>query len=74
MTGLIIVWGTRQFPDSPFIGVSIAFFSLGIGQSIGSVIAGLLIDGTSFPFAFIAFSIAGALFVFCKIKISGNKA
>ncbi|RLQ90133.1 MFS transporter [Planomicrobium sp. Y74] len=74
MTGLIIVWGTRQFPDSPFIGVSIAFFSLGIGQSIGSIIAGLLIEGTSYPFAFIVFSIIGVLFVFCKVKILNSEA
>lgn len=74
MTGLIIVWGTRQFPDSPFIGVSIAFFSLGVGQSIGSIGAGLLIEGTSYPFAFIMFSIAGSLFTFCKVKVLGYKA
>ncbi|QHJ70075.1 MFS transporter [Planococcus halotolerans] len=74
MTGLIIVWGTRQFPDSPFIGVSIAFFSLGIGQSIGSIIAGLLIEGTSYPFAFIVFSIVGALFIFCNVTTLTSKS
>ncbi|WP_404337748.1 MFS transporter [Planococcus rifietoensis] len=31
MTGLFIVWGTRHFPDTPSVGVSLSFFSLGIG-------------------------------------------
>ncbi len=73
MTGLFIVWGTRQFPDSPSVGVSLAFFSLGIGQSIGSIIAGLLIEETSYSFAFILFSIVGSLFFFCKTTTLNEK-
>lgn len=69
MTGLFIVWGTRQFPDSPSTGVSISFFSLGIGQSAGSIAAGMLVEGISYPFAFILFSIIGLLFLFCRTTI-----
>ncbi|ANU21444.1 MFS transporter [Planococcus plakortidis] len=66
MTGLFIVWGTRHFPDIPSVGVSLSFFSLGIGQSIGSVAAGVLIDGLSYPIAFLSFAAIGLLFVFIK--------
>lgn len=69
MTGLFIVWGTRQFPESPSLGVSISFFSLGIGQSIGSIAAGVLIERLSYPFAFILFSLIGLFFLFCKTAI-----
>lgn len=66
MTGLFIVWGTRHFPDTPSVGVSLSFFSLGIGQSIGSIAAGVLIDGMSYPIAFLSFAAIGLLFIFIK--------
>lgn len=74
MTGLFIVWGTRQFPETPSLGVSISFFSLGVGQSLGSFIAGLLIEEISYPFAFVFFGVAGFLFLFCKVRIVSSSA
>lgn len=73
MTGLFIVWGTRQFPETPSVGVSISFFSLGIGQSLGSAIAGNLIEATSYPFTFLLFSAIGFVFVFGKTAIVPSK-
>ena len=66
MTGLFIVWGTRHFPDAPSVGVSLSFFSLGIGQSLGSVAAGTMIVGMSYPIAFLSFAAIGLLFIFIK--------
>lgn len=66
MTGLFIVWGTRHFPDTPSVGVSLSFFSLGVGQSLGSIAAGVLIDGMSYPIAFLSFAVIGLLFIFIK--------
>lgn len=74
MTGLFIVWGTRQFPETPSLGVSMSFFSLGVGQSLGSFIAGLLIEEISYPFAFVFFGVAGFLFLFCKVRIVSSSA
>lgn len=74
MTGLFIVWGTRQFPESPSIGVSLSFFSLGIGQSIGSIMAGVLIEEISYPFAFISFSLVGLFFLLCKTTVLSPSA
>lgn len=72
MTGLFIVWGTRDFPDAPSTGVSISFFSLGIGQSLGSIAAGMLIEEFSYALAFIAFAGIGLLFLFCKTTGSSD--
>ncbi|WP_142829639.1 MFS transporter [Planococcus soli] len=73
MTGLFIVWGTRDFPDAPSTGVSISFFSLGIGQSLGSMAAGMLIEEISYSLAFIVFAGIGFLFLFCKTTIFSEK-
>ncbi|MDQ0427264.1 putative MFS family arabinose efflux permease [Planomicrobium stackebrandtii] len=72
MTGLFIVWGTRDFPDAPSTGVSISFFSLGIGQSLGSMVAGILIVEISYSLAFIVFAGVGFLFLFCKTTVSSD--
>ena len=45
LTGLCIVWGARLFPQRPAHGVMVSFFALGIGQTIGSPLAGVLADG-----------------------------
>ncbi|RNF38848.1 MFS transporter [Planococcus salinus] len=66
MTGLFIVWGTRHFPTTPAVGVSLSFFALGIGQSIGSAVAGVLIEEMSYTFAFLAFALVALLFIFCR--------
>lgn len=73
MTGLFIVWGTRQFSHAPSVGVSISFFSLGIGQSLGSVTAGIFIEAISYPFAFFLYSAVGFFFVFCKTELVSSK-
>ncbi|MGE7601534.1 MFS transporter [Peribacillus sp. NPDC097675] len=64
ITGLYIVWATRIFEKSPAIGVSLSFLSLGIGQSLGSFLAGKTIEMTSYPLAFILFSILGLVGLF----------
>ncbi|GAA0351612.1 MFS transporter [Bacillus horti] len=59
LTGLFIVWGTRLFPSSPAMGVSLAFLALGAGQSVGSFAAGLLIEATSYLFCFLFVPLIG---------------
>ncbi|PPA70432.1 MFS transporter [Jeotgalibacillus proteolyticus] len=61
MTGIFIVWATRIFSDSPSLGVSLSFLFLGIGQSIGSTIAGTTIAAFSYPFSFTLFSLIGLI-------------
>lgn len=68
MTGILLVWGTRRFPDSPYTGVSLAFLLLGIGQTVGSTTAGYAIEYFSYPFSFTLFSVIGLTGLLVPVK------
>lgn len=68
MTGVLLVWGTRCFPESPYIGVSLSFFFLGIGQTVGSSFAGFSIEFLSYSTSFLLFAGIGTLVLFMPIK------
>lgn len=70
MTGLFIVWGSREFSSMPAVGVSLSFLLLGVGQTVGSAVAGELIEVTSFPFSFISFSFVCLLGLLVPVKIT----
>ncbi|MEY8749281.1 MFS transporter [Alkalicoccobacillus gibsonii] len=70
MTGLFIVWGSREFSNMPAVGVSLSFLLLGIGQTVGSAVAGELIQVSSFPFSFISFSFVCLLGLLVPVKIT----
>lgn len=61
ITGLMIVWATRVFKIQPSAGVSVAFLSLGVGQSIGSSMAGGVIEYTSYTLSFLVFALIGTI-------------
>jgi len=67
MTGIFIVWASRIFPAFPSVGVSLSFLSLGVGQSIGSFIAGGTIASYSYPSTFMVFSIIGLVGLFVPV-------
>lgn len=56
LTGLCIVWAARIYPHMPARGVTLSFFSLGVGQTLGSPLAGALADisGLATVFAVVA--------------------
>lgn len=68
ITGLLLVWGTKRFSDTPFVGVSLAFFCLGIGQTIGSSVAGMMIEMISYPFTFSVFAVFGLTALLVPVK------
>ncbi|GEL68106.1 MFS transporter [Marinilactibacillus psychrotolerans] len=68
ITGLLLVWGTKRFSDTPFVGVSLSFFCLGIGQTIGSTVAGMMIEMISYPFTFGLFALFGLMAFFVRVK------
>ncbi|AIC94310.1 MULTISPECIES: MFS transporter [Shouchella] len=61
LTGLFIVWATRMDDMMPSTGVSLSFLALGIGQSLGSFVAGKLIESLSYSLTFTLFSLAGLI-------------
>ncbi|APM40258.1 MFS transporter [Clostridium kluyveri] len=66
ITGVFIVWGVKLFVEAPFLGVSLSFLSLGIGQSFGSLTAGSIIDLASYAFGFLLFAGIGLCGLFVR--------
>jgi predicted MFS family arabinose efflux permease len=57
LTGLMLLWGLRIYPDHPAFGVGAPFFLIAAGQALASPLIGLLSDATT---ATIAFGVAAA--------------
>ncbi|MET3505971.1 MFS transporter [Halalkalibacter oceani] len=68
LTGVLVIWATRLFPAEPSIGVSLSFLALGLGQSLGSLAGGALIDSTAYPFAFLMFASLGTAGLFIAVR------
>ncbi|GAF65176.1 putative MFS transporter [Bacillus sp. TS-2] len=68
LTGLFIVWSIRLFKDLPALGVSLSFLALGLGQSIGSFFAGMMIEMTNYPISFTLYAAIGLLGLFIPIE------
>jgi predicted MFS family arabinose efflux permease len=61
LTGVLLVWGTRTFPDAPALGVGAAFLLIALGQTLAAPVVGLLSDIATAPVAFGAAALAAAL-------------
>ncbi len=61
LTGVLLVWGTRTYPDAPALGVGAAFLLIAVGQTLGAPVVGLLSDLATAPVAFGATALAAAL-------------
>lgn len=63
LTGVLLVWGTRLFPDNPSYGVTMAFLLIAVGQVVGAPATGALADAATLTTAFVAcagLGVAGA--------------
>lgn len=56
LTGVYLVWGIRVYDDRPAVGLGLAFLMIAIGQVVGTPVAGMLIEATSHPLAFVVFA------------------
>ncbi|MCT7657946.1 YbfB/YjiJ family MFS transporter [Mycobacterium deserti] len=52
LTGLVLLWGIRVYPDHPAFGVGAPFLLIAAGQALGSPAIGALSDGFTVPVAF----------------------
>ncbi|MCV7154939.1 MFS transporter [Mycolicibacterium pyrenivorans] len=59
LTGLLLVWSTRVYPDKPSLGVGLSFFMVAFGQALGAPTAGVLIDARGATTTFILFAMVG---------------
>ncbi|MEN6671063.1 YbfB/YjiJ family MFS transporter [Psychrobacter sp. B38] len=68
LTGIYLVWGIRVYDDRPAIGLGLPFLVLAIGQIIGTLVAGMLIEATNHLITFIIFAGIGLIPIFLKYK------
>ncbi|MDJ1370785.1 MFS transporter [Gulosibacter molinativorax] len=54
LTGLLLIWGTAVYSQTPAAGVGLAFLAIAIGQSAGAPIVGALSEAIGPPAAFTA--------------------
>ena len=61
LTGILLVWAIRLFPDRASFGVGISFLLIAVGQAVGAPLAGAGVDPLTLPGVFIACAVvAGA--------------
>jgi predicted MFS family arabinose efflux permease len=59
LTGLMLLWSTRLYPDRTSFGVGVAFFTIAAGQAVGAPAAGALIDAVGPRIAFVVIAAVG---------------
>ncbi len=59
LTGLVLLWSARLYPDSTSFGVGLAFFTIAAGQALGAPVVGALIDLIGVTAAFVAIAVTG---------------
>lgn len=59
LTGLLLLWSVRLYPDRTSFGVGLSFFTIAAGQALGAPAAGLLIDAVGAAAAFVTIALVG---------------
>ncbi|MGE2735935.1 MFS transporter [Mycolicibacterium vaccae] len=60
MSGLLLIWSTRVYPESASLGVGLSFFALAAGQALGAPLTGALTENLGYPTAFVVVAAVGA--------------
>jgi predicted MFS family arabinose efflux permease len=59
LTGLLLLWSVRIYPDRTSFGVGVSFFTIAAGQALGAPVVGGLIDAVGPRTAFVAVALVG---------------
>jgi predicted MFS family arabinose efflux permease len=54
LSGMLLLWATRLFPDRASYGVGLAFLLVAVGQAVGSPLAGAGVETLTLPGVFVA--------------------
>ena len=75
LTGVLLVWGVKVFVKNASLGIGIPFLMLAVGQVIGSIVAGSLVDQFDYSATFLIYGIIGmmALFIYPTVKVKPMK-
>ncbi|MHB7917170.1 MFS transporter [Staphylococcus borealis] len=75
ITGVLLVWGVKVFLKNASLGIGIPFLMLAVGQVLGSVVAGSLVDQFNYTMTFLIYGLIGmiALFIYPKVNVKPMK-
>ena len=59
LTGLLLLWSVRLYPDRTSFGVGLSFFTIAAGQALGAPAGGVLIDAAGARTAFVVIALIG---------------
>jgi hypothetical protein len=60
LTGLLLLWAIRVYPDSASFGVGLSFFAIAAGQALSAPAVGALAEMTTMGTAFVIVAAVGA--------------
>jgi predicted MFS family arabinose efflux permease len=66
LTGLLLLWGTRIYTDTPAAGVGLAFLVVALGQAGGAPAIGAIAEAFSAQIAFLAAALIAVLGCFIR--------
>ncbi|ANI42811.1 YbfB/YjiJ family MFS transporter [Mycolicibacterium vaccae] len=61
LSGLLLLWSTRLYPESAAFGVGMSFFAIAAGQAIGAPVVGALIESFGYTAAFLVFAVVSLI-------------
>lgn len=61
LTGLLLIWGTRIYTETPAAGVGLAFLVIALGQAGGALAIGAIAEASSLQSAFLVAALIGVL-------------
>lgn len=74
LTGVLLVWGTRVYPDKPAFGVGAPFLLVALGQAVAAPVVGLLSDATTPALAFYVAAVTTVLGAFARPRAISAKS
>lgn len=75
ITGVLLVWGVKLFVKNASLGIGIPFLMLAVGQVIGSVLAGPIVEELGYTFTFVIYGIIGLtpILTYPKVEVKPPK-
>lgn len=75
LTGVLLVWGIKIFSKNASLGIGIPFLMLAVGQVMGSIMAGTLIDNLNYTTTFVIYGVIGllALLIYPTVNVKPSK-
>lgn len=73
ITGLLLVWGIKVFITNASLGIGTPFLLLAVGQVIGSIVAGVIVDLVGFAPTFAIYGLIGVISILLGPKYTKYK-